>query len=100
MKRDIFANTLIWASREETRVPQASGCREKGVRSNLWRCISQPFPLTCDVVEVVETVEVQAAGLFVGGFWTLAPHAGRPQDVSCPHSAVGPGAGLETETAF
>lgn len=32
--------------------------------------------LTCDVVEVVETVEVQAAGLTVSRVRTLPPDAG------------------------
>lgn len=58
---------------------------------------NKSLPLTCDVVEVVETVEVQAAGLFVAGFWTLAPHAGRPQDVRRPHAAIAPGAGLQNK---
>lgn len=95
--------TVSYEHLEERRVCheccRAAG-RRAGVRSNLGRRISQPFPPTCDVVEIVETVEVQAAGLFVSGFWTLAPHAGRPQDVSRPHSTVGPGARLESETAL
>lgn len=97
MKRHIFANTR--ASREES--VRLLGEGGPGLTSGVaFHSRSQSFPLTCDVVEVVETVEVQAAGLFVSGFRTLAPHAGRPQDVSRPHSTVGPGAGLETETAL
>lgn len=60
-------------------------------------CHKKSLPLTCDVVEVVKTVEVEAAGLFVAGFWTLAPHAGRPQDVRRPHAAIAPGAGLQNK---
>lgn len=59
-----------------------------------------PRPLTSDVVEVVEAVEVQAAGLFVTGFWTLAPCAGRPQDVRRPYAAIGPGAWLQKKTVL
>jgi len=50
---------------------------------------------TCDVVEVVETVEIQTAGFFVGRLWTLSSHAGGSKGVRCPLSAVGSGAGLE-----
>ena len=49
---------------------------------------------TCDVVEVVEAVEVQAAGLPVGRVRALPAHRGRPEGVRHPHSAVGSGAGL------
>lgn len=96
--------TLSYGHLEKRRVchkRRAAGRRGSSLTSGAaFHSRSQPFPPTCDVVEVVETVEVQAAGLFVSGFWTLAPHAGRPQDVSRPHSTVGPGAGLETETAL
>lgn len=34
------------------------------------------LPFTCDVVEVVETVEVKAAGFLFGRVWTLSSHAG------------------------
>lgn len=50
---------------------------------------------TCDVVEVVETVEVQAAGLLVTRVWTVSPHTGRPEGVCHPHSTVGSGTGLK-----
>lgn len=51
---------------------------------------------TCDVVEVVEAVEVEAAGLLVDGGGTLASQAGLPQDVPAADAIVAPGAGLET----
>lgn len=50
---------------------------------------------TCDVVEVVETVEVQAAGLIVTRVGTLPPHTGRTERVCHPHSTVGSGAWLQ-----
>lgn len=50
---------------------------------------------TCDVVEVVETVEVQAAGLLVSRVRTLPPHTGRPEGVRHPHSTVGSGTRLK-----
>lgn len=51
--------------------------------------------LTSDVVEVVETVEVQAAGLSVCGGRTQPPDTGRPEDVRRPNSIIGSGTGLE-----
>lgn len=54
----------------------------------VWLC-------TCDVVEVVEAVEVQTARLSVGQLRALPAHAGVPQGVRRPHPAVVPGAGLE-----
>lgn len=50
---------------------------------------------TCDVVEVVEAVEVEAAGLLVGRVWTLPPHAGRAQGVRRPHATVASSTGLK-----
>lgn len=55
---------------------------------------------TCDVVEVVEAVEVQAAGLFVSRVWTLPAHAGWPEGVRRPHSTVGPGTRLKQKLSF
>lgn len=54
--------------------------------------------LTCDVVEVVETVEVQAAGLTVSRVRTLPPDAGWPEGVRCSHSTVCSGTWLEQKT--
>lgn len=53
------------------------------------------LPFTCDVVEVVETVEVKAAGFLFGRVWTLSSHAGGSDGVCCPHSIVTSGTGLE-----
>lgn len=52
-------------------------------------------PLTCDVVEVVEAVEVQAAGLLVAGVRALPPHAGGAQGVRRALPAVGSDARLK-----
>lgn len=53
------------------------------------------LPFTCDVVKVVETVEVQAAGLSVSCVWTLPSHTGWAEGVRCSLSIVGSGAGLK-----
>lgn len=50
---------------------------------------------TCDVVEVVETVEVQTTRLSVGRLWAQPSHGGVPEGVCCSRSTVVPGAGLE-----
>lgn len=55
---------------------------------------------TCDVVEVVEAVEVQAAGLLVRRVRALPADAGRPQRVRRPDSVVGSGAGLKQKRLF
>lgn len=60
--------------------------------SSMW--IFQHFS-TCDVVEVVEAVEVEAAGLLVDCFWTLSPNRGWPEDVGHSFSVLGPGARLK-----
>lgn len=52
---------------------------------------------TCDVVEVVEAVQVQAAGFFVRRVGTLPAHAGGSDGVRRPDSTVGSGAGLKSE---
>ena len=54
--------------------------------------------LTCDVVEIVETVEVQAAGFAVSRVRTLPPDAGWPEGVRCSHSTVGSGTWLGQKT--
>lgn len=58
-------------------------------------CYNTPL-FTCNVVEVVETVEVQAAGLFVDRVWTLSPWGGWSEDVPAAYSIVGSGTRLKT----
>lgn len=53
---------------------------------------------TCNVVEVVEAVEIEAAGLLVDGGWTLASQGGLPEDVPAADSVAASGARLETGT--
>lgn len=58
-------------------------------------CYNTPS-FTCNVVEVVETVEIQAAGFFVQQVWTLSPLGGLPEDVPAAYPIVGSGTGLKT----
>ncbi len=86
-----------------TRLPQTN-CSTASQRTQSDRCdfmkTEHQFTFldicfTCDVVEVVEAVEVQAAGLAVRCVRTLSPDSGRSQGVRCPHTTVGSGTRLK-----
>ena len=50
---------------------------------------------TCNVVEVIEAVCVQATGVFIRGFWTLFTHPLASERIRCPIPIVVPCAGLK-----